>query len=100
MKKNISIITVLSGFVLLIVGALILSSCEGPAGLDGTNGIDGTAGADGINGVDGADGVDGNGTCIVCHDSEVVLFAKQQQAESSHHLEGGNYGIFRENRTF
>jgi hypothetical protein len=115
MKKNISIVTLLSGFALLIVGALILSSCEGPmgpagpggddgaAGPTGANGAagpagaaggDGTNGADGINGVDGlngADGVDGNGTCIVCHDADVVLLAKQQQALSSHHLEGGNY---------
>ncbi len=88
MKKKISIITLLSGFALLIAGALILSSCEGPAGLDGANGADGI---DGIDGIDGADGVDGNGTCIICHDSEVVLFAKEQQAESSHHLTGGNY---------
>ena len=115
MKKNISIVTLLSGFALLIVGALILSSCEGPMGPAGPSGDDGAAGptgangaagpagdagadgangADGINGVDGlngADGVDGNGTCIVCHDDDVVLLAKQQQALSSHHLEGGNY---------
>lgn len=91
MKKNISIITLLSGFALLIVGALILSSCEGPAGSDGLDGAAGTNGTNGIDGIDGKDGVDGNGTCIVCHDAEVVLLAKQQQTMSSHHLEGGNY---------
>lgn len=91
MKKNISIITLLSGFALLFVGAIILSSCEGPMGPAGADGTDGINGIDGKDGVDGQDGVDGNGTCIVCHDADVVLFAKEQQTESSHHLEGGNY---------
>jgi hypothetical protein len=35
--------------------------------------------------------VDANATCIVCHNAEVVLLAKQQQAASSHHLTGGTY---------
>ncbi len=79
MKKNISIVSLLSGFAILLAGAFILSSCEGPAG------------APGLDGENGVDGVDANETCIVCHNSDVVLIAKAQQTESSHHLEGGNY---------
>ncbi len=63
MKKNISIISLLSGFAMLLSAALILSSCEGPqgpAGADGTNGADG---ANGVNGSDGTDGVAGNAVC-------------------------------------
>ena len=56
MKKNISFITILSGFALLIVGALIFSSCEGPQGAPGLDGSSGT---------DGVDGMDANETCIV-----------------------------------
>ena len=61
----------------MIAGAVIFSSCEGPAGPPG---------------LDGEDGQDANETCIVCHNAEVVLLAKQQQTMSSHHLTGGNYG--------
>jgi len=75
--------TLLGGFAILIAGAMILSSCEGPQGPPGVDGVDG---------VDGTDGTDANETCIVCHNSDVVLLAKQQQALSSHHLTGGNYG--------
>jgi hypothetical protein len=60
-----------------------MSGCEGPAG---------AAGADGINGGDGINGVDANETCIVCHNDEVVLLAKQQQVMGSGHMSGGNYG--------
>lgn len=97
MKKNISIITLLSGFALLIAGAIILSSCEGPegpagpAGPAGADGAQGAQGEQGPAGADGVDGADGNGTCVICHDDDVVLLAKQQQALSSHHLSGGNY---------
>ena len=88
MKKNISLITLLCGFALLFVGAIILSSCEGPAGADGMDGADGI---DGVDGQDGMDGVDGNGTCYLCHNDGVVLLAKEEQAASSMHLNGGNY---------
>lgn len=80
MKKNISMISLLGGFALLIAGAVLLSSCEGPAGPPG------------LDGEDGEDGRDANETCIICHNAEVVLLAKQQQTLSSHHLTGGNYG--------
>jgi hypothetical protein len=82
MKKNISMITILIGFAILFAGALIMSSCEGPQGAPGIDGKDG---------INGTDGVDANATCIVCHNNEVVLLAKEQQTMSSHHLTGGNY---------
>ena len=88
MKKNISIVTLMCGLALLIAGGLILSSCEGPAGPAGPAGVAGDAGDAGPAGPAGADG---NGTCVVCHNSDVVLLAKQQQTMSSHHLMGGNY---------
>ncbi len=31
MKKKISLISVLGGFAILLAGALLISSCEGPA---------------------------------------------------------------------
>lgn len=91
MKKNISIVTLLSGFALLIAGAIILSSCEGPAGPEGPAGAQGEQGPQGEVGPQGPAGEDGNGTCVICHNDEVVLLAKQQQTMSSHHLTGGNY---------
>ena len=59
MKKNISIISLLSVFAILIAGAVIMISCEGPTGPAGPAGQDGQDGTDGINGVDGTDGADG-----------------------------------------
>ena len=85
MKKNISLISVLSGFAILVAGSLIISSCEGP---QGPPGLDGTNGVDGINGVDGKDA---NETCIICHNADVVLYAKEQQASSSMHTSGDTY---------
>jgi hypothetical protein len=82
MKKRISMITLLGGLAILLAGAMILSSCEGPQGPPGLDGTDG---------VDGVDGVDANETCIVCHNAEVVVLAKQQQTLNSMHLTGGNY---------
>ena len=91
MKKNISIVTLISGFALLIAGALILSSCEGPAGPQGDQGPQGEQGPQGDVGPQGPAGEDGNGTCVVCHNSEVVLLAKEQQINYSAHMTGGNY---------
>jgi hypothetical protein len=86
MKKNISIISLLGAFALLLAGAIMLSSCEGPAGPAGPQGETGPQGAagptgpagadgvDGINGVDGTDGtdgVDGNAVCLICHNLAV-----------------------------
>ena len=89
MKKNISIVTLLSGFALLIAGALILSSCEGPMGPAGTDGADGIDGVDGIDGSDGTDGVAGNAVCMVCHNTTVKDAITAQWAETSHGI--GNY---------
>ncbi len=38
MKKKLSMLSLLGAIAILIGGALILSSCEGPAGADGANG--------------------------------------------------------------
>ncbi|MEN8229829.1 MAG: hypothetical protein ABFS38_16835 [Bacteroidota bacterium] len=94
MKKNISIITLLSGFALLIAGALILSSCEGPMGPAGPAGADGQDGADGIDGVDGTDGTDGvagNAVCLNCH-TTAVKDAITAQWEASVHGIGASVG--------
>jgi hypothetical protein len=91
MKKNISIVTLLCGFALLVAGAIILSSCEGPAGPTGPKGDQGEQGLQGDTGPQGPAGEDGNGTCGECHNDDVVVFAKEQQTLSSHHLTGGNY---------
>jgi len=69
---------------------LIMASCTkegpaGPAGKDGTNGTNGTDGEDGINGTDGTT------TCIECHSSNQVLFARENQWAHSVHAIGGNY---------
>ena len=85
MKKNISFISVISGFAILVAGALIMFSCEGPQG---------PPGLDGENGVDGVDGVDANETCIICHNDGVVLLAKQQQIMSSMHMTGDAYARY------
>ena len=84
MKKKISLITVLGGFAILIAGALLISSCEGPAG---PAGADGTDGINGVDGQDGQDGADGNVTCLVCH-SEGNMEAVQQQFSMSQHSSG------------
>ena len=67
MKRNISILSLLGAFAVLFVGAMILSSCEGPQGPQGPPGADGKDGIDGTNGTDGTNGVDGNAVCLVCH---------------------------------
>ena len=78
MKKKISLISVLGGFAILLAGALVISSCEGPQGPAGTDGKDGT---------DGTNGVDGNVTCLACH-SEGNMEAIQQQFAGSQHSSG------------
>ncbi len=74
-------LSLLGAIAILIGGAIILSSCEGPAGLDGTDGADGT---DGIDGTDGTDGVDGNVTCLVCHNVESKEAIASEFAASQH----------------
>lgn len=98
MKKNLSIITLLSGFVLLIAGAIILNSCEGPmgpqgpegpAGQDGVDGVDGKDGVDGVdgtNGTDGTDGVAGNAVCLECHNLATKAAVTADYKTSGHGL--------------
>ena len=92
MKKKLSMLSLLGGIAILIVGAVILSSCEGPAGANGTNGTDGAAGAA------GAAGADANSTCILCHSDDQVIVAKSRQYANSAHSTGHVSGYT--NRSF
>jgi len=89
MKKNISIVSLLCGFAILVAGALIMSSCEGPAGPAGADGADGQDGVAGTNGTDGTNGVDGNAVCMECHNVGVKTAIYDQWKETSHGI--GNY---------
>ena len=62
----------------MIAGALMISSCEGPAGPAGA------AGQNGTDGTDGTDGVDGNVTCLVCHNSDNKAQIASEFAASQH----------------
>jgi hypothetical protein len=85
MKKKISIVTILGAFAIMIAGALIMSSCEGPAGPAGTNGTNG------VDGTDGTEGVAGNAVCLACH-TLGVKNAITAQWETSAHGIGANVG--------
>jgi hypothetical protein len=95
MKKKLSMLSLLGGIAILIVGAVILSSCEGPAGANGTNGANG---ADGTAGQDGADGADGTATCILCHSDDQTIVTKSRQYHYSAHATGHTSGYT--NRSF
>jgi len=76
----------LSAFAILIAGALIMSSCEGPAGPAGP------AGADGVDGQDGAPGMDASTTCTECHNDDQVIVTKTKQYNISGHATGHTSG--------
>jgi len=95
MKKKLSMLSLLGAVAILIMGAVILSSCEGDPGADGTNGANG---ADGADGVDGADGADANSTCILCHSDDQVIVTKSKQYHYSAHNTGHTSGYT--NRSF
>jgi hypothetical protein len=95
MKKKISMLSLLGAFALLIAGAVILSSCEGPEGPQGPAGADGT---DGVDGVDGQDGQDANSTCILCHSDDQTIVTKSKQYANSGHNTGHTSGYT--NRSF
>ncbi|MDF1576620.1 MAG: hypothetical protein P1P86_15650 [Bacteroidales bacterium] len=95
MKKKLSILSLLGGFAILIMGAVILSSCEGPQGPAGSDGADGT---DGVDGVDGQDGQDANATCILCHSDDQTIVTKSRQYANSGHSTGHTSGYT--NRSF
>jgi len=78
MKKKLTMLSLLGGFAILLAGAIILSSCEGPEGPMGPGGTDG------IDGTDGTDGVDGNVTCLVCHSAENMEAIASEFAASQH----------------
>ena len=81
MKKKLSMLSLLGGIAILIMGAVILSSCEGPEGPMGPAGADGT---NGTNGTDGVDGVDGNVTCLECHNTDTQAIIASEFAGSQH----------------
>jgi hypothetical protein len=83
---KLSKMTLLGAVALLIGGAVILSSCEGPEGPRGADGVDG------VDGVDGQDGQDANSTCILCHSDDQVIVAKSNQYAKSGHATGENAG--------
>jgi len=95
MRKKLSMLSLLGGFAILIGGAVILSSCEGPEGPPGTNGTNGT---DGVDGVDGQDGADANSTCIICHSDDQTIVTKSRQYANSAHNTGHTSGYT--NRSF
>lgn len=84
MKKKLSMLSLLGGFAILIGGAVILSSCEGPEGPMGPAGTNGTDGVDGVDGTDGTDGVAGNAVCLECHTLEVKDAVNDLWAASLH----------------
>jgi hypothetical protein len=92
---KLSKMTLLGAVALLIGGAVILSSCEGPEGPQGPPGADGT---NGINGVDGEDGQDANSTCILCHSDDQTIVTKSRQYANSGHNTGHTSGYT--NRSF
>jgi hypothetical protein len=95
MKKKLSMLSLLGAAAILIGGAVMLSSCEGPEGPAGADGADGT---DGVDGVDGADGADANSTCILCHSDDQTIVTKSRQYANSAHNTGHTSGYT--NRSF
>jgi hypothetical protein len=95
MKKKLSMLSLLGAIAILIGGAVILSSCEGPEGPAGTDGTDGT---NGVDGVDGQDGADANSTCILCHSDDQTIVTKSRQYANSAHSTGHTSGYT--NRSF
>jgi len=90
MKKKLSMLSLLGGIAILIVGAVILSSCEGPegpmgpAGAAGAEGATGPAGPAGPQGDDGTQGVAGNAVCLECHTVGVKAAVNVLWAASLH----------------
>jgi len=89
MKNKFSMLSLLGAVAVLIVGAIILSSCEGPEGPQGPAGTDGV---DGVDGVDGQDGQDANSTCILCHSDDQTIVTKSRQHANSGHSTGHTSG--------
>lgn len=75
-QKHLLLTAIATG--LLIAGNLFMTGCtkEGPQGLAGKDGTNGT------------NGTDGTASCIVCHSSNQVLYAKELQSAASMHSLG------------
>jgi len=84
MKMKLTKLSLLGAIAILIGGALILGSCEGPMGPAGPPGEDGTDGIDGVDGTDGTDGVAGNAVCLECHTLDVKEAVTDLWAASLH----------------
>jgi len=80
MKKINNFFFIGSVALMLIVSA----SCtkEGPQGI---------AGKDGTNGTNGTDGTDGTATCVECHSSNQVIYARENQWAASMHATGAAF---------
>jgi hypothetical protein len=77
-------LSLLGGFAILFAGAIILSSCEGPAGPAGPKGEDGVDGVNGVDGTDGTDGVAGNAVCLECHTTAIKSAITAQWQTTKH----------------
>ena len=83
MKCSSKIKFILFGFLVVFMAASCVK--EGPVGPAGMNGTDGVDGANGLNGSDGTAG------CVVCHSSNQVLFALENQWSVSMHANGAAF---------
>jgi len=84
MKMKLTKLSLLAAVAILIGGAIMLGSCEGPEGPMGPAGTDGTDGVDGVDGTDGTAGVDGDAACLLCHTVAVKDAVTELWAASLH----------------
>jgi hypothetical protein len=79
--KKINNFFFIGGVALML---LVSASCtkEGPQGI---------AGKDGTNGIDGTNGTDGTTTCVECHSSNQMLYARENQWAASMHATGAAF---------
>lgn len=69
---------------MLLLGAFLLGSCEGPQGPAGPQGPPGPQGPAGEDGTDGTDGVAGNVVCLACHTNAVKEAVTAEWSGSLH----------------
>jgi hypothetical protein len=89
MRRSFSVIT--GAATASLFGLLMLTACiEGPEGPAGATGATGETGA---TGTQGAAGSDANQSCILCHDDDTRIKARQIQWEASLHATGGHFEL-------
>lgn len=87
MRRSFSVST--GAAMASLFGMLLLTACiEGPEGPAGATGATGETGATGTTGPAGSDA---NQSCILCHDDDTRIKARQIQWEASVHATGGNF---------